>query len=382
MSTSVGPLWPETTKLRLFAAAAVVTAFVAMGEGGFGPVVWSLLPIPAFGFLAKYRWPQISTMVPAIPSLVCPIVVNINDSDAEFAMFLLVLAVMLVTVMEPNRLLADGFTLVSMVLVFLFGVTGVIDWAWSNWLAALLLSWAFSTVGRRYEEVFAELQVTQAKMLDQAALIERRRIARDIHDLIGHSLSVVMLHVAGARRILRRDPDEAERALLQAEDAGRASMAEVRRTVSLLRDDDGSDGSAPTPDLSDIATIVDQYRDAGLAVAYEQSGPTHEVDPAVAVASHRIAQEALSNVSKHTVGAEVEVEVGVDDGICRVSVVNRGGHPVMAQNGSGVGSGHGLTGMRERAVSVGGSLIAGPIADGWSVEATFPRTSPLSPFQS
>ncbi|MEL6982039.1 MAG: histidine kinase, partial [Actinomycetota bacterium] len=190
-----------------------------------------------------------------------------------------------------------------------------------------------------------------------------------------HSLSVVMLHVAGARRLLRSDPDEAELALLQAEEAGRSSMADVRRTVGLLRTESDSETSAPAPDLADIATVVEQYQAAGMSVGLATIGSIESVDGPVAVACHRIAQEALANISKHTRDATVEVVVDVDDRRCQVSVQNRGGSSLPPNDSPFEGTGHGLVGMRERALSVGGSLLAGPIDDGWLVEVVVPRTA-------
>ena len=360
----------------LAAVAAAIGVVVAMGESDFEVVDVSLLPLVAAGFAAKARWPRLPSLVVAVPALIVPLVINIvNDTEVEFSMFLLVLAVMLVTSIEDDRRVADGFPAVAAVLIFVLSIVEVYDWAWLNWLSAIGLGWAFGTAVYRYDRVLAELRTAQAELVDQAALHERRRIARDVHDLIGHSLSVVMLNVAGARRLLRSDPDEAEAALRQAEEAGRSSMADVRRTVGLLRADGDEDGSAPTPDLSDIAEVVDQYRTAGMAIDFTTSGPVEEVEGPQAVACHRIVQEALANVSKHTTGAAVEVSVEVGAERCQVEVHNRGGQTLPSTDGPFDGTGHGLVGMRERALSVGGSLLAGPIDDGWSVEVTVPLAS-------
>lgn len=373
MTSTVLPLWDEHRRLVWAAGTAAVGAFVAMGDANFEIVDSVLLPFVAAAFILKAVRPSIPSLVVAVPALVIPLTINIvNGTEVEFSMFLLALAVALVASVDDNRLVANGFPIVAVILIFVLSIVEVYDWSWGNWVAAVALSWAFGTAVYHYDRVLAELRATQAELVDHAALVERRRIARDVHDLIGHSLSVVMLHVAGARRLLRTDPDEAELALLQAEEAGRASMADVRRTVGLLRTESDSETSAPAPDLADIATVVEQYRSAGMAVGVRTVGPIETVGGPVAVACHRIAQEALANVSKHTRDASVEVVVDVDDRRCQVSVQNRGGTSLPPSDSPFEGTGHGLVGMRERALSVGGSLLAGPIDDGWLVDVVVP----------
>lgn len=371
---SVALLWDKRWRLWLFAATAVVITFVALGEGGFRARDWALLPFAAVGFLALAAWPSLPSLVAALPAVVFPLVANMTDSEVEFAMFVPVLALALVGAREPDRRLVTGLFVSTVGAIFVLSITGVYDWAWGSWVMGITFGWAFGTLVHHYDRLLSELRATQAKMIDQATLVERRRIARDVHDLIGHSLSVVTLHVAGARRLLRSDPDEAEVALIQAEQAGRDAMTEVRRTIGMMREDtdNGDGGAAPTPDLSDIATVVDQYRNAGLAIHYYVDGPIDRVDGPRAVAVYRIAQEALANVTRHTSGSVADVSLEVTDEACRIRILNRGGRVLRPVGDATAGRGNGLVGMRERALSAGGSLIAGPVADGWSVEATFP----------
>ena len=177
-----------------------------------------------------------------------------------------------------------------------------------------------------------------------------------------------MLHITGARHVLHTDPEEAERALVQAEVAGRQSLAEIRRTVSLLQE--GNDESVeilPASDLLDIPNLVAEFAEAGVNVSADVRGNLNLVDPAVALAGYRIVQEALTNVSRHASGRKATVSVVVDADTCELSVISSGG----VSSGISSGPGIGLTSMRERARSVGGSLIAGPDGDQWRVEATF-----------
>lgn len=363
--------WTEEQKLWFAAVAFVLTASVSLALLGTSPEFVSLVPLPAAAFILKAIYPQIPNLVPAIVAFGTTISVIFIEDDIDFIVFMIVLATVFLAVAEPQRRVVTGYVVVSILTIGSLGATEAVGFGWENWIMGTLFSWTFGTMIFRYERAEHELREAQAQMVDQAALVERRRIARDVHDLVGHSLSVVMLNVAGARRLVRSDPDEAEAALLQAEEAGRTSMAEIRRTIGLMRDDDG-EGSAPTPDLTDIEEMVEQYSDAGLDVELGIDGPLDDVEGPSALACYRIAQEALANISKHTNGATVTVHVRVTDTHCHLEVVNRGGRTLAP---AGSGSGHGLVGMRERAQSAGGSLIAGPTGDGWMVDASFPHSS-------
>ena len=259
-------------------------------------------------------------------------------------------------------------------LVVTLGVTEAIsDFGWPNWLFGFIFAWGAGELLWGLRAAVGELVHTRALVADQAMLNERRRIARDVHDLVGHSLTVVMLHVTGARHLVHKDPDEAERALIQAEQAGRQSLAEIRRTVGLLRDEnDDVVEILPTSDLTDIPNLVDEFLIAGIDVGADMRGELALVDPAVALAGYRITQEALTNVSRHAVGGSANVRVVVGDETCEIAIVSSGG----VASGISDGPGLGLTSMRERARSVGGSLLAGPDGDGWRVEATLPVNAP------
>ncbi len=307
--------------------------------------------------------------------IVIPVTLNIVESDDEIFMFVVILTVALLAVREADRTVVTAVILAAGLVIMILGLTGALsDFAWPNWLVGLGLAWGAGEVVYRYSLTVAELQQTRALIADQAAVNERRRIARDVHDLVGHSLSVVMLHLTGARHLVRKDPDEAVRALEQAEAAGRASLAEIRRTVGLLREEsDSSEAALPSPDLSDVYSLVYEFVQAGLDVELETSGDLTAVDAACALAGYRIAQEALTNVTRHTSGAEVKVTVNVLGDSYEVAVVNSGGKALAPGLGAGgLGSGFGLVSMRERAKSVGGSLIAGPTPGGWSIEVSIP----------
>ena len=196
------------------------------------------------------------------------------------------------------------------------------------WLLGLLVAWA-AGLGVRSQ---IELNAAQSALAEQAVVAERQRIAREIHDVVAHTLSETMLDVTGARLALRRDPVEAEEALLAAEKLGRESLAEIRRTVGLLAP--GASGTeAPMPTAAEVPELVDEFRTAGLDVELTLVGDAATLPPATGLALYRIAQESLTNVVKHAPGtcAAVRMEIGPDATSLRV-------HKSWCGSGSGASS--------------------------------------------
>jgi signal transduction histidine kinase len=194
----------------------------------------------------------------------------------------------------------------------------------------------------------------RAQERERATLAERQRIAREIHDLIAHSLSVTMLHVTGAKQALveDQDVDDAVAALADAEQVGRQAMAEIRRTVSVLATE--PTGAHPLPCAEDIDALVAQVRDAGLPVEYRSRGDLTRLSPAIGLGMYRILQESLTNVAKHAPGETAEVNVDVGRARASLSVRNRWAGRAVASDGSGT------SGMASRAEQIGGDFRAGP----------------------
>ena len=360
----------EEKALRRGAAAlATLAAIGAFATRNDDIISWIFLA-PTVGLFWLWALANAPVRLLHLLGLSVPLILNLIESDAEVSMFIAVATTAVIAGLERNRTYAQVVLTLFVFLMVLFGVTGAIsDFSWPNWLFGTIFAWGAGELLWRLRETVGELQQTRALVADQATINERRRIARDVHDLVGHSLTVVLLHVTGARHLVHKDPDEAERALLQAETAGRESLAEIRRTVGLLRDenDDALD-ILPASDLFEIPNLVDEFILAGVDVTADVRGELNLVDPAVGLAGYRIAQEALTNVSRHAVGGMATLTLTVDSEQCEIVVVNKGG----SSSGISSGPGLGLTSMRERARSVGGSLLAGPDGDGWRVEASLP----------
>jgi signal transduction histidine kinase len=230
---------------------------------------------------------------------------------------------------------------------------------------------------RRQQALIDDLRAAREALAEQAVAEERRRIARELHDLAGHTLAAVLLHVTGARHVLRRDVDEAERALIDAETVGRASLDQIRATVAALRTDErGTDPSLAGS--ADLAPLVEEYQRAGLALTATIAPVTTGIDGPTGTALHRIAREALANVARHAPGNEVRLTVEHDGRQVRLLVSDHG----QAADPAASGAGHfGIVGMRERARAVGGDLEAGPTSDGWRVDARLPMAPATSPSQ-
>jgi len=203
---------------------------------------------------------------------------------------------------------------------------------------------------------------------------ERARIARELHDVVAHAISVIVVQARGGRRSVATEPEEARGAFDSIETTGREALAEMRRLLGMLRTDDQELALAPQPSLHYLDALVAQVREAGLPVELSVVGQPTAVPPGVDLTAYRIVQEALTNVLRHAGPAEARVEVryGVDD--LEVEVTDTGRRPV-----AGDGTGHGLVGMRERVTLFGGELEAGRRREGgFAVRARLPLASERS----
>ncbi|MFV2018265.1 sensor histidine kinase [Micromonospora sp. LOL_023] len=198
----------------------------------------------------------------------------------------------------------------------------------------------------------------QRAAAEQAVADERRRIARELHDVVAHHVSVMGVLATGARRVLRRDPDAADEALGTIAETSRSTLREMRRLLDVLRTDTepASADLAPQPGLGGIESLVEQIREAGLPVTLRVDGVPGDLDPGVTLTLYRIVQEALTNALKHAgaATAEVRLSFGIYWLIVEVFDTGRGPAPEHTQVG------HGLVGMRERVALYGGTLRTGP----------------------
>lgn len=215
-------------------------------------------------------------------------------------------------------------------------------------------------------------------LVERAAADERDRIARELHDLVAHSLAVTVVQAQAGQRVLDRDPEAARTALASVERLSREGLAELRRLLGMLENDDSASVDPP-PSLDRLTELVDDVRAAGLPVRLVVSGTRSDVPSGVDLAAYRIAQEGLTNALKHAgPAAQVDLTISYEDDAVEVSVVDdgRGGRGAGGSSNGSSGSsdsGRGLVGMRQRVALYGGSLDAGPRRDGgFEVRARMP----------
>lgn len=242
------------------------------------------------------------------------------------------------------------------------------DAGWGAWIAGTIFTAVSCALGRRERLLAEALHVAQSGLADRARAEERNRIAGEMHDVIGHAMTVSLLHVSSARLALEDgEIEEARASLAEAEQLTRDSLDEVRATVGLMRTAP-ADGStaAPMPGTGELTELVDSFRRAGVPVTCEVQGDPARLPATTGLAAYRIVQEALTNAARHAAGAPttMRVEVGADQ--TRLTVHSAAPPPRHATPGNG------LLGMRERAEAVGGRLTAGPAEGGWRVEAVMP----------
>lgn len=235
-----------------------------------------------------------------------------------------------------------------------------------GWVIGMTFAWAGGVALRKLLETMLRLRAAQGELAERAVAEERRRIAREVHDLVAHSLAVTMLHLTGARLALADGEfEEAGAALGEAERLGRSSMAGIRHAVGLLTDPTADPDWAPEPDERDIATLVVDYRRAGLQVELRESGLACACDPTVGLAAFRVVQESLANAVRHAPGEAVVVALDWSGDELVVRITNPMSGPASARTQVG----HGLVGMRERVEALGGEFAVDCTSGTWRVIA-------------
>jgi signal transduction histidine kinase len=350
---------------------AVAVATVAAGTDSSGWVELVGLVVALGLFVVWARWLVLPT-----PALAAGVLLAVawsqRSGQLEPAMFLVALVAVIVAARDGSRTWV-GVCLVLVaspaVIVALQPSSNRINW--KIWVIGIAFSVVIGRGMYRQGRLRDQLDAARAELARQAQAEERRRIARDVHDLVGHGLAAVLLQVAGARHVLRRDVDGADAALATAEIVGRRSMTELRNTLTLLRNADEK-AAAPLPDLAQLGGLIESARGEGLAVDYRASGELGVVPPAAGLTLYRIAEEALHNAVRYAPRANTVVTVTVTAAAAELLVESVGGTVTPADGGR---PRYGLVGMRERAALVGGDLEVGPTADGWRVAAWVPVTS-------
>jgi signal transduction histidine kinase len=348
-------------------AASLMVAVIAVAQRDLS---W---PVVLGGLVAispTLVWAVTGEMLPfwVEPVLVLGAVTLLLSRPAtpDFAPFLMVVAVGEAATM-CSLPLSIGFSAICVAELGVADILGRLEGS-PLYMLGILLGVDVGITIRWYSRALEAERGRQDVAQEQAMLAERQRIAREVHDVVAHSLTITLLHVTGARRALQQDHDiaEASDALVEAERVGRGAMADIRRTVGLLAGTPS--GTQPLPGIGDIAGLIEQTRAAGLDVRYEQDGDLSAIGAADGLGLYRIAQESLANIAKHAPNTAAQVRLSVNGSGTRLTV--RNGLPLVQPLATGSGSG--LAGMSARATQLGARFSAGPNGEHWVVDVTLP----------
>ena len=364
---SRAPSWPRTLSLRrdlalplvLLAVQLTGTAIAGKTAHLFDPqrpleaVDWVLLAVGPVALVARRRHP--------VP----------------------VLWVCFAATLTPS---ASGFAHVSLIVAFFVAATAgkrysawlvlALSFVWTIWLAplvygyavppandALLLAgWLLAVViaaeatrirAERAAATRASRQIDQRRHQSE----ERLRVARDLHDVIGHNISLINVQASMGLDLMDSQPEQARAALSAIKSASKEALEELRTMLTTLRRDDDDAPRSPAPGLDRLPELIELTRAAGLSVEVEVAGKAPPLPTAVHLAAYRIIQESLTNVARHAGRARVTVRVTYDDADVHVEIDDDGALP--SEGAAAIGTGSGITGMRERATALGGDLSAG-----------------------
>jgi signal transduction histidine kinase len=238
----------------------------------------------------------------------------------------------------------------------------------SAWISPWVIAWLLGAYRRTRRQYVEGLVRERDERAVAAVAEERSRIARELHDIVGHSVSVMTVQASAVRRLMRADQAKERAALETVEATGREALAEMRRVVGALRSGEGAPDLAPPPTLDQLDRLADKFRSAGLDVTLDHE--TAELPPGLDLTAYRLVQEGLTNTLKHAEATRAWVRVGCGDGALHVSVRDDG-------RGGVCEPGNGLIGMRERVAMYGGALSATQLqGGGFELRAELPLVAP------
>jgi signal transduction histidine kinase len=365
------PLWISVT---VRAAAAVIVLGAVAIEGGRLPLLVQLgLAVAA---LAPWVPWTLTTRSPAYLLLTFgPVLVLTYTGATPVCFALLALATARYAVNAP---IAASTLFAVAAVVCVYGRELVVEHTnWLVWMWYVQVGLALGWVLRGQRLLVLRTEEAAHERARLAAFEERRRIARDIHDTLAHSLTVMMVHINSARLHLRDEPDSVGEALDELASLGRASLEDVRRSVGLLSGTTACDEPVdPTSAAHAVEELVNSFRRAGvdivlrLDVGMEQMGLLADAPTTLWSTAHRVIQESLANAVRHAPGSSIEISVEIDDVWLRIEIANALAERVVALDVPS--GGNGIRGMRERTAMVGGTFRA--VAEGtrWVVRADLP----------
>ncbi|KOG27857.1 sensor histidine kinase [Streptomyces resistomycificus] len=341
------------------------------------PVPWALVVLSTLPLALRRRYP-LATFVTVLGSAVA-----IGGSASWITVVACVIGAYSAVVYSRYRILAIAVLVLGAALSgFAFRNADPLLPGWSSPGFVLLVAGMLASLVRFLQlrltssrDRVTELQEAQEEAMRRAVAEERARIAAELHDVVTHNVSVMVIQAGAARKVMDVVPEQSKEALLAVEAGGRAAMAELRHMMGLLAapDHERPDGLEPQPGLAQLDALVARVRAAGTPVSVGVSLPPEPLPPGVDLAAYRVVQEALTNTIKHARGAEASVAFGYTDDWLEIEVTDTGGakhSPPVESNGRG------HMGLRERLAVYQGELTAGPRPDGgYRVMARIPRSA-------
>jgi signal transduction histidine kinase len=363
---------------------ALVLVLIGAGSVIAGSEHWVLLPLSlalVIPVVFRRKYP-VGAFVAATVIGAVQVLLTTRPSAADLAIVVLLYTL---AAYRPRRISVAG-----LVVCLLGSVVGVARWTPGRlgllptivvgsivFAGPVLLAWVLGDSMRYRRAYYASLEDRAARLERErdaqaqiAAATERARIARELHDVVAHNVSVMVVQANGASYALDTEPEKARQALAAIAGTGRQALAEMRRLLGVLRSGDGETGLAPLPGIGQLSELLEQTRASGLAVAFTVEGVPGPLPDGVALAAYRIVQESLTNTRKHggpNASAQVTLRYCEDVLVLRITDDGRG-----AAAAADV-AGHGMTGMHERVAIYGGTLQAGPRpGGGYRVTASLP----------
>ncbi|MBM7244541.1 two-component sensor histidine kinase [Rhodococcus fascians] len=357
-----------------------ILVFVSSADGLNGPLFLAFSVVLTVPVAWRRRFPRSVAAVALVSTFVADVWGAMVGDTSNGHPAALALPIMLYTLVAyvgraQGAVYAAGVAAYSVSSLLLFHQPLFTTLLFSALLYAL--SWVaaeFLGARRAYDEAMeARLIVAEYdrdRRAEEAVLMERTRIARELHDVVAHGVSVMVVQADGASYAIRRNPERAEQAVANISATGRQALAELRRTVALLRTTPDAD-DMPEYGTAGLARVVEMMSRAGLNVELEQTGNLDDISPAISLGVHRLVQESLTNVLRHAGHApRAVVRVAREADTVTVEISDNGTGSAAPPTGGG---GHGLVGMRERVAVLQGTLQVGRTAQGsWLVRARLP----------
>jgi signal transduction histidine kinase len=338
-----------------------------------------LAAVAGVGLLLQRRWPFAGPLVATAAIVAAAAIDPEAIQDAATPFFVILLAAWCFGAYNPPRLALAGLVTLLAATIFVsfrFPDSSVSDAFWisgfvtAGWLAGFAVRYQAGQT-QRLRELAARLKEQQEERAEEAVEAERVRIARELHDVVAHHVSVMTVQAGAVRRLLTPDQERQREALLSVEETGRKALTEMRRLLGVLKENGGDQRAplAPQPGMATLDTLLGQVREAGLPVEMRTEGHPVELPPGIDLSAYRIVQEALTNALKYAGPARAWVVVRYHDGDLELEIANDGKTDPMQADGGG----RGLVGMRERVAVYGGELESGPRpGGGFAVRARLP----------